>query len=60
MREREAGKSSITFVRSLYYIFKVTLALFVASFRRCPRTRRPSRMTPIVRVSIAGGIACCC
>ena len=37
MRERQAGTSSITFVRSLYYIFKVMLALLVASLRRYPR-----------------------
>ena len=30
MREREHGRSSITFVRSLYYMLKVTLALLVA------------------------------
>jgi glycosyltransferase involved in cell wall biosynthesis len=34
MREREHGSSSITFVRSIYYVFKVTLALFVAMVRR--------------------------
>jgi glycosyltransferase involved in cell wall biosynthesis len=33
MREREHGTSSITFVRSVYYVFKVTLALLVASVR---------------------------
>ena len=32
MRERTAGTSSITFLRSLYYIVKVTLALFVATY----------------------------
>ena len=37
MRERETGASSITFVRSLYYIVKVMLALLVASLRRYPR-----------------------
>jgi hypothetical protein len=37
MRERQAGTSSITFVRSLYYIVKVMLSLFVASLRRYPR-----------------------
>ena len=37
MRERQAGTSSITFVRSLYYIVKVMLALLVASLRRYPR-----------------------
>jgi glycosyltransferase involved in cell wall biosynthesis len=34
MREREHGTSSITFVRSIYYVFKVTLALFVAMVRK--------------------------
>ncbi|HXG75206.1 MAG TPA: glycosyltransferase family 2 protein [Gaiellaceae bacterium] len=37
MRERLAGTSSITFVRSLYYMVKVMLALLVASLRRYPR-----------------------
>ena len=34
MRERETGSSSITFLRSLYYAVKVTLALFVGIARR--------------------------
>jgi len=34
MREREHGSSSITFVRSIYYMLKVTLALFVAMARK--------------------------
>ena len=37
MRERTTGSSSITFIASLYYIVKVTLALLVASMRRYPR-----------------------
>jgi len=37
MRERETGSSSITFVRSLYYLVKVLLALLVTSLRRYPR-----------------------
>ena len=37
MRERETGSSSITFVRSVYYLVKVTLALLVASLRRYRR-----------------------
>ena len=37
MRERETGASSITFVRSMYYIVKVMLALLVASLRRYRR-----------------------
>jgi glycosyltransferase involved in cell wall biosynthesis len=36
MRMRETGHSSITAVRSLYYMIKVTLALFVSVFRRYP------------------------
>ncbi len=43
MRERQAGTSSITFVRSLYYIVKVTLALLVASLRRYPRLETARR-----------------
>ena len=43
MRERETGSSSITFVRSLYYIVKVMLALFVASLRRYPRLESARR-----------------
>ena len=34
MREREHGTSSITFVRSIYYMLKVTLALVVAMARK--------------------------
>ena len=34
MRERTTGRSSITAFRSLYYMLKVTLALFVGLFRR--------------------------
>jgi glycosyltransferase involved in cell wall biosynthesis len=34
MRERETGSSSITFLSSLYYAVKVTLALFVGMARR--------------------------
>jgi hypothetical protein len=37
MRERTTGSSSITFVRSLYYIVKVLLSLLVASLRRYRR-----------------------
>jgi glycosyltransferase involved in cell wall biosynthesis len=36
MRTRETGRSSITVVRSLYYMIKVSLALFVSAFRRYP------------------------
>ncbi|MGH3049667.1 MAG: glycosyltransferase family 2 protein, partial [Gaiellaceae bacterium] len=34
MREREAGRSSITALGSVYYMAKVLLALFVGLFRR--------------------------
>ena len=34
MRDREHGRSSITFLRSVYYMFKVTLALVVAMARK--------------------------
>ena len=34
MRERTGGSSSITALRSVYYMIKVTLAIFVAIFRR--------------------------
>jgi hypothetical protein len=43
MRERQTGTSSITFVRSLYYIVKVMLALLVASLRRYPRLEAARR-----------------
>ena len=43
MRERQAGTSSITVVRSLYYIVKVMLALLVASLRRYPRLEAARR-----------------
>lgn len=43
MRERETGSSSITFVRSLYYMVKVLLALLVASLRRYPRVQEARR-----------------
>ena len=34
MRERGAGRSSITTLRSVYYMVKVLLAIFVGLFRR--------------------------
>jgi glycosyltransferase involved in cell wall biosynthesis len=43
MRERETGTSSITFIRSLYYMVKVMLALLVASLRRYPRLEGAQR-----------------
>jgi glycosyltransferase involved in cell wall biosynthesis len=36
MRVRIAGHSSITIVRSVYYMIKVSLALFITLFRRYP------------------------
>jgi glycosyltransferase involved in cell wall biosynthesis len=36
MRGRETGRSSITALRSIYYMAKVSLALFVGLFRRYP------------------------
>jgi glycosyltransferase involved in cell wall biosynthesis len=36
MRTRIAGHSSITIVRSIYYMIKVSLALFITLFRRYP------------------------
>jgi glycosyltransferase involved in cell wall biosynthesis len=38
MRERETGSSSITVLRSAYYMVKVSLAVLIASLRRYPRT----------------------
>jgi glycosyltransferase involved in cell wall biosynthesis len=43
MRERQTGTSSITFVRSLYYIVKVMLALLIASLRRYRRLEAAGR-----------------
>jgi hypothetical protein len=34
MRVRQTGSSSITALRSVYYMVKVSLALFVSLFRR--------------------------
>jgi hypothetical protein len=34
MRERRAGRSSITALHSIYYMVKVLLAIFVGIFRR--------------------------
>ena len=43
LRERQTGSSSITFVRALYYIVKVTLALSIASLRRYRRLEAARR-----------------
>ncbi len=40
MRERNTGRSSITALRSIYYIVKVLLAIFVGLFRARPTVRR--------------------
>ena len=34
MRARDSGRSSITTIRSVYYMVKVLLAIFVGLFRR--------------------------
>lgn len=39
MNAREGGKSSITSIRSLYYMVKVSLAIIIASFYRKPSRR---------------------
>ena len=56
MRERQTGSSSITFVRSLYYIVKVTLALLDRKPPPLPAPRGCTAMTPI-RASVIGAIA---
>jgi glycosyltransferase involved in cell wall biosynthesis len=43
MRERAGGQSSITAVRSIYYMAKVLLAIFVGLFRRDPDLREETR-----------------
>lgn len=43
MRVREHGTSSITFLRAVYYLLKVTLALVVARLRRVGPTAGESR-----------------
>ena len=55
MREREHGRSSITALRSIYYMIKVTLALFVGLFRRSV-VPVGGAMTPL-RVSIVAAVA---
>jgi glycosyltransferase involved in cell wall biosynthesis len=41
MRVRETGSSSITALRSVYYMVKVLLALFIGLFRRYPTPEEP-------------------
>jgi glycosyltransferase involved in cell wall biosynthesis len=43
MRERSGGRSSITAVRSVYYMVKVLLAIFVGMFRRTVVPEREGR-----------------
>ena len=57
MREREHGSSSITFVRSIYYVLKVTLALLVAMARRYAVPVGGGAPVTPVRISIAAAIA---
>ena len=56
MREREHGSSSITFLRSVYYAIKVTLALFVAMGTPVRRPIGGSAAVTPVRISIAAAI----
>jgi len=42
MAERQAGRSSITAIRTLYYLFKVTLAITIGLFR-APASKRKTR-----------------
>ena len=56
MRERGAGRSSITTLRSVYYMIKVLLAIFVGLFRRNVVPAGGTAVTPLA-VSIAGAIA---
>ena len=55
MREREHGRSSITALRSIYYMVKVLLALGVGVFRRNVVPVEED-VTPL-KVSIAGAVA---
>jgi hypothetical protein len=43
MRERAGGRSSITTLRSVYYMVKVLLAIFVGLFRRNVVPREASK-----------------
>jgi glycosyltransferase involved in cell wall biosynthesis len=38
MRERAAGRSSVTTIRGTYFVIRIMLALFVSLFRRYPNT----------------------
>lgn len=37
MEPRAAGKSTITYLRAIYYVFKVSLATLIAALRKAPR-----------------------
>ncbi|HIE27415.1 TPA: glycosyltransferase family 2 protein [Candidatus Poribacteria bacterium] len=39
MRQRQAGKTSITPIRSVYYVLKVLLSLFIGLLRKVPQVR---------------------
>ena len=38
MRERAAGRSSVTTIRGTYFVIRILLSLFVSVFRRYPKT----------------------
>jgi len=38
MRDRAAGRSSVTTIRGTYFVIRILLALFVSLFRRYPKT----------------------
>jgi hypothetical protein len=38
MRQRAAGRSSVTSLRGTYFVIRIMLALFVSLFRRYPKT----------------------
>jgi glycosyltransferase involved in cell wall biosynthesis len=38
MRERAAGRSSVTTIRGTYFVIRILLALFISIFRRYPKT----------------------
>ena len=57
MLDREHGKSSITFLRSVYYMFKVTLALLVARCAEGRGSRAGAQALTPVSISIASSVA---
>jgi glycosyltransferase involved in cell wall biosynthesis len=38
MRQRAAGRSSVTTIRGTYFVIRILIALFISLFRRYPRT----------------------